>query len=406
VKSDLPPDLPSDTLPALDEAGLPLLPAEEVAPVVVAEAPEPAALSRHAQWLQKLAAEPWRYDFYQTLRHFEAAHPHLPRLGEAVRPADEPLRVGQPADLSFAPAPLHSLQLGDKDNRSGTPWLMQRIFGLLGPNGPLPTHMTELAGERSRHHGDRALQRFLDTLTHRFALLFYRAWAQAQPEQSFDRPGDTQFARRLGALAGLGNLSLLQRDAAGDAAKLHFTGRLGRHVRDAEGLLGWCRSQFNAHVEIEQWCGHWMPLAREERSRLSAPDRGSVGMSLGQGAVLGQTVWDVQHKFRVVIGPLPLQRYRDFLPGGNDLARLQAIVRQWVGIELEWDLRLILAKADVPRMQLGGPGAAGMLGRTSWLGQYTRTTDADDLTLDVERTLHARRRKAAAHEAAAAPAAA
>jgi type VI secretion system protein ImpH len=89
-----------------------------------------------------------------------------------------------------------------------------------------------------------------------------------------------------------------------------------------------------------------------------------------------------------------------FLPDGADLARLQAIVRQWVGLEFDWDLRLILARADVPRMQLGGraPGQRGasMLGRTTWLGRYQRDADADDLTLDVERTLHSRRRRKAA----------
>jgi type VI secretion system protein ImpH len=384
---------------AVDEAGLPIESADSAATPgrtpTDSLAPAPEAQRRHAQWLQGLAAAPWRFDFYQTLRRFEAAHPHLPRLGEAMRPADEPLRVGQPADLSFAPAPLHSLRFSDE----GPPRLMQRIFGLLGPNGPMPTHITELVSERSRHNNDPVLQSFLDMLTHRFALLFYRAWAQAQPEQTFDRPGDAQFARRFGALAGIGSAPTLNRDAAGDAAKLHFIGRLARDVRDAEGLLAWCRSQFNARVEIEQWCGHWMPLAREERSHLSAPNRGSMGMSLGQGAVLGEAVWDVQHKFRVVIGPLPLSRYRAFLPDGADLARLQAIVRQWVGLEFDWDLRLILARAEVPRMQLGdravGQRGASMLGRTTWLGRYARDADADDLTLDVERTLQSRRRRKA-----------
>ena len=344
-------------------------------------------LRRHAAWMRRVAAEPWRHDFYQTLRRFEAAHPTLPRLGEAARPADEPLRVAQPAELNFAPASLHALHLG----AGHPPLLMQRMFGLLGPNGPLPTHMTELARERLRNHADAGLQRFLDMLTHRFALLFYRAWAQAQPTLSLDRPNDDQFPRRLGSLAGLGNETLLRRDAAGDAAKLHFTGRLARQVRDNEGLLSWCRSEFDVPVRVQAWCGHWMPLAREERSRLRAPQRGPGAHPLGQGAVLGETLWDVQHKFRIVIGPLSLARYQAFLPGGRDLARLQAIVRQWVGMELAWDLQLVLARTEVPRLRAGT--ASTQLGRTSWLGSYRRKTDADDLCLDVERTLHARRRR-------------
>ena len=340
-----------------------------------------------AAWLAALGEAPYRYDLYQTLRHIEAANPQLPRLGEALRPADEPLRIGQPADLSFAPASLHSLQ----QTSAGQPRLLQRVFGLLGPNGPLPIHLTEFVRERSHHHGDATLQRFLDLLTHRFALLFYRAWAQAQPVVSLDRPGNTEFSRRLGSLIGIGDESLLKRDAAGDAAKLHFAGRLARQVRDADGLLAWCRSEFDVPVQVQQWCGHWMSLGTSERTRLAGPlarsMTGGSGQQLGRGAVLGASVWDVQHKFRIVIGPLTLERYRGFLPGGRDLARLQALVRQWLGLEFDWDLQLILARQQVPPLKLGERTglASARLGLSSWLGHYRRPADAADLRLEVER---------------------
>lgn len=341
----------------------------------------------YAAWLQRLAAEPYRFDFYQALRRVESAHPHLPRLGEAMRPADEPMRVAQSAEMTFAPAPLHAVQT---DKVSGLPRLMQRIFGLVGPNGALPIHLTELARERQMHHADPVLQRFFDTLTNRFALLFYRAWASAQPVVSLDRPGDNAFARRLGALFGIGIAPIQQRDALRDDAKLHFTGRLARQTRDADGLQSWCRSEFDLPVRIDQWQGHWMPLARAERTRLhtSAALRGP-GQQLGRGAVLGASVWDVQHKFRIVIGPMPLARYLDFLPGGRDLARLQAMVRQWVGLEFAWDLQLVLARADIPRVQLAR--GVGALGRSAWLGRYRRAGDSADMVIDVESTLGRRR---------------
>jgi type VI secretion system protein ImpH len=336
-----------------------------------------------AAWLQRVAEAPQRYDFYQVMRHIEAAHPGLPRLGEAQRPVDEPVRVVQPAELSFAVGALHGIERG-----GGTPRLQQRIFGLLGPNGPLPLHLTELVRERQHHHADQTLQRFLDLLTHRFALLFYRAWAQAQPTVCLDRRDDS-FTRRIASLIGLGSATLTARDALGDAPKLHFAGRLARPVRDAEGLEAWCRATFGVPLRVQPWTGHWMPLERDERSRLSA----RLGQPLGRGAVLGATVWDVQHKFRIVIGPLPMARFRAFLPDGDDLARLQALVRQWVGLEYAWDVRLVLARREVPAARLGGQPADGTrLGRTAWLGRRRRAGDADDLVLDVE---HALRRRAA-----------
>ncbi|MBQ0961308.1 type VI secretion system baseplate subunit TssG [Ideonella sp. 4Y11] len=335
---------------------------------------------RAALW-RDLAERPGHQDFFLTLRRIEALHPELPRLGEAMRPSDEPLRVGQPPELSFAPANV----TGVVQTPRGRRWLMQRAFGLTGPNGALPIHLTEFARERSHQHGDQALARFLDHLTHRFALLFYRAWARAQPTVGFDHLGDSRYARWIGSLFGIGNETLLQRDAAGDMPKLLFAGRLARATRDADGLLNWLRAEFDVPVRVEQWCGHWMALGRDERSRLSRRH----GQPLGGGAVLGGSVWDVQHKFRIVIGPLDLPRYHDFLPGGRDLARLHAMVRQWVGLEFDWDLRLVLRRQQVPRTRLGQRNTP--LGRASWLGPYRRPGDAGDLLLDAERILRIRR---------------
>ena len=89
-----------------------------------------------------LAEAPYRYDFYQTLRRVECLYAEKPRWGCARRPVDEPLRLGQDPDLAFAPAPLASFE-ADPGGRA--PRLQVRLFGLLGPNGPLPIHVTEYA---------------------------------------------------------------------------------------------------------------------------------------------------------------------------------------------------------------------------------------------------------------------
>src|SRR4029079_17087079 len=81
-----------------------------------------------------LAAAPYRYDFYQTLRRIECLYGERPRWGRALRPAEEPVRLGQKPDMACAPAPLASFEPGEK----GRPGRLQvRLFGLLGPNGPL-----------------------------------------------------------------------------------------------------------------------------------------------------------------------------------------------------------------------------------------------------------------------------
>jgi type VI secretion system protein ImpH len=103
---------------------------------------------------------------------------------------------------------------------------------------------------------------------------------------------------------------------------------------------------------------------------------------VGRGAVLGRRVWDRQHKFRVLLGPLSLARYEGFLPGGAALAKLVAWVRNYFGFELKWDVRLLLKRDEVPAVRLG---RYGRLGWTTWLGAYPKPGDAGDLTLDAER---------------------
>jgi type VI secretion system protein ImpH len=320
---------------------------------------------------EQLAAAPHRHDFYQTLRRLECAWSGAPRWGQARRPAEEPVRLGQDADMAFAPAPLSSFTI-----RGERPRLGIRLFGLLGPNGPMPLHVTEYARERLRHANDPTLARFLDLLQHRFAAFFYRAWAQAQPHVNRDRPSQDRFTAFVGSFAGLGAPSARRRDAVPDEAKLFHAGTLARHVRHAEGLRAILAHYFGVPVRIEEFVGHWMPLGPRERTALAQGDA-----VLGAGAVLGRRVWDAQHKFRVHVGPLTLAQYESFLPGGQPFGRLVDWVRLYLGVELAWDVRLRLSCAEVPRLRLG---RQGRLGWTTWLGTRPSPSDAGDLCLNAE----------------------
>ena len=330
--------------------------------------------------LESMSRDAHRFDLFQAMRRIENAHRDKPRLGDAMRPVDEPIRFAQEPSLIFAPAPVAAVEI-----RTGKPArLVQRVFGFLGPNGALPTHLTEYARERMLYNGDPTFARFLDALLHRFGLFFYRAWARAQPIVGLDRPDDAPVVRHVGALLGVIEPSTRHRDDLGDLPKLFFAGRLARTVRDADGLEAWLRLQFGVPVRVEQFQGHWMPLAIGERSRLRRD--GQCG--LGRGAVLGRSVWDVQHKFRIVIGALRWERFASLLPGGEALLQLRALVRQYVGFEFAWDLRLVLEREDVPTWTLQASRNAqhGRLGRTAWLGaqNHRRSRDADDLVMNVE----------------------
>lgn len=328
--------------------------------------PDPLAL------LQALAEAPHNFDFFQALRRLEAVYPDKPRLGAGKRPADDPIRLGQNPSLAFAPSTLAALHR--RDARS--PRLEVFFFGLFGPNGPLPLHLTEYARERLRNHDDSTFARFADIFHHRMLSLFYRAWSSSQPTVAYDRPEQDRFADYLGSTFGLGSPALRHRDALPDLAKFYYAGLLGGATRHADGLNAMLADYLGLPIQIEQFVGQWIHLSEDSMTRLGDPTTGQLGVS----AVAGSKVWDVQHKFRIRIGPIGYQDYQRLLPGGDSLPRLVALVRNYIDDGLNWDMQLILKKAEVPALQLG---EAARLGWTTWASSQPLAEDADDLMLDA-----------------------
>ncbi len=320
----------------------------------------------------RLVQEPEKHHVFQALRVLEAHYGDSPRLGESRRPRQDKVRLGQVAELAFPPSSISEF----KPPQAGKPArLINRFFGLFGPNGPLPLHLTEYARNRLRNHRDSTFVAFADMLTHRMMSLLYRAWSTGQPAPSFDR-SDDPIARKVAALAGYHGEHLQQRDAMPDLSKLHFAGHLAQGARNAEGLVSILSAFFSVPVRMQQFVGSWLDLEPDDQWQLG-------GMAvLGQSTSIGSRVYSRAAKFRIVIGPLPLDDFERLLPGGEALKRLTAIVRNYAGYALDWDVNLILAGDEVPRASLGG---TTRLGHTSWTGTRMDSDksreDAGDLYL-------------------------
>jgi len=318
---------------------------------------------------QKLSETPWEFDLFEAMRLIEAAHPERARIGEARRPLDEPVRFAQEPSLAFAPSAVAAFEPA---GAAGVPRLVQRVFGLLGPNGALPIHLTDWARDRARNYGDAAFVRFLDVFHHRMLSLFYRAWAQAQAAVSMDRPRQDFFGQRLAALCGLGAPSLRDRDGVPDTVKLAHAGVFGRQVRSAECLQIVLANYFRVPVQIEEFVGHWLGIAPAQRSCLG---RREGFARLGEDAVLGEKTWHAQSRFRVVIGPLSFRDYERFLPRGRSSRALHDLIRLYVGVEQTWEVKLVLRKQEVPLAWLGN---SVWIGWSSWLGARLTDKDAAD----------------------------
>jgi len=198
------------------------------------------------------------------------------------------------------------------------------FFGMMGPNGPLPLHMTEYARDRMRNSGDHVLVRFFDIFHHRMLSLFYRAWARNQQTVSHDRAADSaaegpgssrvvhdRFAMYIASMIGRGERSALNRDDVSDLSKLYYSGRLASSTRNSEGLAAILSSYFSVPCKIEPFVGQWIDLPEESKCHLGrSQETGTLGMT----AIVGSRVWDVQSKFRIRLGPMDFETFSSLLP--------------------------------------------------------------------------------------------
>jgi type VI secretion system protein ImpH len=325
----------------------------------------------HLTALDELRADPSRFGLFAALRVLEQSFAEHPRLGESRKASDDALRLGQSPHLTFAPSDVVSFEATETGAS-----LEQHSFGVFGPNGALPLHLTEHAYTRRHHSDDATFVDFLNVFQHRLISLFYRAWANSEPAASLDRPQGDRFVGYIGALTGVGQEGSLGRECVPDYARLCRAGLFSAQARSAEGLELILLDYFTLTVQVRQFTPAWLEIPAEQRCRLGRQEEHAT---LGAGATLGAASRQCQHKFEIVLGPVTLATFERFLPGRRALRELQALVRSYTNDEWTWQLRLLLRDVEIPGVRLA---RAGELGWTTWLGK--RRDTADDVVIQAE----------------------
>jgi len=295
--------------------------------------------------LAELAAAPYRFDFHQTLRRLENLYRESPRWGTAPLPSAEPIRLGQDPSLAFGASMLTGFRPAEGD-RPGR--LAVAFFGLFGPHGPLPLHLTDYARDRIRHSGDRTFAGFVDIFQHRMLVLFHRAWAASQPTASLDRPDSDRFQSYVAAVFGH-DFSAPSEGGAGRWAKLQYAAHFANPSRHPSGLESLVSHHLGVPAAVEEFVGCWLELPESARFRLGISAEVST---LGMTTVLGRRVWRCDQKFRIVLGPLSRAEFDRLLPSGSALPKLKDLVRAYVCDELDWDIRLVLDENESDQARL------------------------------------------------------
>lgn len=349
------------------------------------------------------ADEAPRFEFLQAVRLLELMHRH--RAGDGAAPdrslagsgISGAVRFRSRVSLGFPASDLASV---DEPESEGGPYRVTVDFlGLAGLSGPLPRPLTELVMERSAR-GDGAPRAFLDVFNHRLVELMYAARKKHRPALATDEPETTRLSDALFALAGLGTRGVRDRMRAKgvpDRALLTYAGLLAHRPRSMRGLETVLEDYFGVRVRGHQFRGKWLALEADDHTRIGAS---GFAQRLGVDAVLGTRVWDQQAAFELEIGPLDGAGLRDFLPTGTAYLPLCELVRFWVGVDLEFTLRLVVAKEAVPA---AGLGRGTRLGWTSWLRTRDFAEDDRQLVLEEGETVPAPARHARVFRLAESP---
>lgn len=329
---------------------------------------------------EQLLEEAYRFEFFQAVRLLERVFPERSPVGQDVTPHNEVVRFKSHLSLNFPPSQIDSIKEvvdGFDDQRRFEMFI--NFMGMIGINGVLPIHYTELAMNRARY-GDHTFAAFMDIFTHRAVSLFFKAWEKYRFPVQYER-GNDNFTQNLFAFAGLATAGLRGRMDIDDESLLPYTGLIAQKPHSSSSLSQILSDYFGIEVLVKQFFGQWLDLEEESITRV-----GKANYTLGVNTIVGTRVWDYQSNFRIVLGSLKFAQFQAFLPNGSAYKPLLSITKFMIGHEQDYDVQLKLKAKEVPGCILTTRAKRRpMLGWTSWLKTKPFITDDEQVILQMQK---------------------
>ena len=322
--------------------------------------------------IRLLTKNPGCWNFFQGVRRIECANLGKPRIGESNKPDDDPARFGQLVTLAFTPNDIG--YYGNKRRNDFSEFLVN-CFGILGSNGAMPLFFTEYIYQRCKHHNDYALMKFIDLFQHRMISFLYRAWAIFNPAVSCDREDNDYFLNILKSLTGCSyKVSKESSESIEEYVQAYYSGFIAKYTHGRGALAAILFDYFKVPVQIIEFSGFWKRIADKYLCFIGENPENST---IGGGMALGEKYWDCKKKFRVKLGPMPYQKYVEFLPGRPAFKHLVEWVKKFNLSHFEWDLQLVLDAGDVK-----GCSEGTLVGYTGWILSEKNAYDRKDLIIE------------------------
>ncbi|WP_444843878.1 type VI secretion system baseplate subunit TssG [Duganella caerulea] len=345
--------------------------------------------------IERLFAQPYRFEYFQAVRMLELWLKRHGAPGEGA--VANYLRFQNSTSLNFPASQLEAMQPEPREVPTDPRALAHALqsaqlkyiritpafMGFLGSSGTLPAHYTERIAAHALYEKDDGPRAFLDTFSNRALALFYEAWRKYRLELKYQVDGKDTFLPLLLSLAGMGNESLRRRladngDGVLDESIGYFATAMRQRPASAVQIAKVLSEYFGQPVKAEQFIGCWYDVPQEQQTVL-----GLGNAMLGGGAMAGSRVWQRDLRLRLVVGPLDLEGYESFLPGGKAAKALKSMLTMFTGLSLEYEVQLVLRAADVQGARLEDDRVGGRLGWDSFLVTDAQTQDRADVRYEI-----------------------
>jgi type VI secretion system protein ImpH len=158
----------------------------------------------------------------------------------------------------------------------------------------------------------------------------------------------------------------------------YFATAMGQRPASAVQIARVLSEYFCQPVRAEQFIGAWYDVPDGQQTML-----GMANAVLGGGAMAGARVWQRDLRMRLVIGPLDLEGYESFLPGGKAARALESMLTMFTGVSLEYEVQLVLRAEDVQGARLDEDCCGGRLGWDSFLVTEAQRQDRSDVRYEI-----------------------
>jgi len=307
--------------------------------------------------IKRLMNEYYSYSFFQAVSLLESFYDEqIPLTEKNVHPIKEFLKFAVIPKHTFPPNKGISKLVVDESGSDeiGTPekLLMNISFmGLIGQSGVLPEWYDLIAYKRYYYDKDKKDQEiksyrfglvdFLNIFHHRLISLFYLSWKNSQIQNE-------KYTKLIYSISGTAN----QKTEKKKLDLLSGFSRFFSQIRPSAHMIRSILSFYTKlKIDIEQCVPQLTPVVTNDQIVL-----GKKNNTLGLNMICGNKVWDCQNKFRIIIGPVSFDEIYDYLPThpnqhSEKLIFLCKFVRMIVGLEYEFDIRLLIKNRTLKRLE-------------------------------------------------------